>query len=148
MNSQAVVIRARTRCCCGIHLAGPNLTPETFKEGLFRFPPERAAASRPRTCRGANGCGTEPDYNASDDATAIWWDPNADRRETRPAAEGTGMLRYVEGGKRYLPGDWPDEPIPFFEEEGSVTIYDARTRTPRRTTRRGPARRLQEADRT
>ena len=36
------------------------------------------------------------------------------------------MLRYVDGGKRFLPGDWPTEPLPFFEEEGSVTIYTER----------------------
>jgi hypothetical protein len=33
------------------------------------------------------------------------------------------MLRYVDGGKRFLPGDWPTEALPFFQEEGSVTIY-------------------------
>ena len=38
--------------------------------------------------------------------------------------EGPGMLRYVEGGKRYTPGDWPTDPLPIFEEEGSVTVYD------------------------
>ena len=34
------------------------------------------------------------------------------------------MLRYVDGGKRFLPGDWPTEPLPFFKQEGSVTVYD------------------------
>ena len=50
------------------------------------------------------------------------------------------MLRYVDGGKRYLPGEWPTEPMPFFEEEGSVTVYDERARRRCRTTRRGRAR--------
>ena len=38
------------------------------------------------------------------------------------------MIRFVDGGKRYLPGDWPTDPIPFFEEEGSVTVYDREPR--------------------
>ena len=38
------------------------------------------------------------------------------------------MLRYVDGGKRFLPGDWPTEPLPFFERGGSVTVYDRAAR--------------------
>ena len=34
------------------------------------------------------------------------------------------MYRYVDGGKRYLPGDWPDSPPAMFEREGSVTQLD------------------------
>jgi hypothetical protein len=34
-----------------------------------------------------------------------------------------GMMRYVDGGKRYLPGEWPTDPMPWFEEEGTVTVY-------------------------
>ena len=62
-----------------------------------------------------------------DDATAVWWDPDATGKD-EAGNEGTGMLRYVDGGRRYLPGEWPTDPIPFFEEEGSVTIYDGSAR--------------------
>ena len=34
------------------------------------------------------------------------------------------MLADVDGGKRYLPGDWPTDPIPFFDKDGAVTVYD------------------------
>ena len=34
------------------------------------------------------------------------------------------MLRYVDGGTRYLPGEWPTDPIPLFDKAGSVTLYD------------------------
>jgi hypothetical protein len=63
------------------------------------------------------------DYNDQDDATAVWWDPDATGKDEAGNA-GTGMLRYVEGGKRYLPGEWPTDPMPFFVKEGSVTVYD------------------------
>ena len=34
------------------------------------------------------------------------------------------MWRYVDGGKRYLPGEWTDE-VRLFDPEGSETILDA-----------------------
>ena len=67
----------------------------------------RNRRSASRTSRGvttATGQGT--DYNGIDDATLIWWDPTA----TGPdeiRKDGTGMWQYVDGGKRYLPGEWP-----------------------------------------
>ena len=66
--------------------------------------------------------GSAPTTTATDDATAWWWDPEA-TGEDETGNEGTGMIRYVDGGTRYLPGDWPDE-LPCFEEEGSVAVYD------------------------
>ncbi len=52
----------------------------------------------------------------------MWWDPTA----TGPdeiRKDGTGMWQYVDGGKRYLPGDWPTEDK-LFDPEGAVTIYE------------------------
>ena len=34
------------------------------------------------------------------------------------------MWRFVDGGKRYLPGEWPDGETKAFDEEGTVTILD------------------------
>ena len=56
--------------------------------------------------------------------TEIWWDPNA----TGPdeiQREGKGLYRYVDGGKRYLPGEWPDTPSTALDPEGTVTIFTA-----------------------
>ena len=55
--------------------------------------------------------GPETDYNTSDDATAIWWDPDA-TGEDEAGNEGTGQLVYVDGGHRYLPGEWPTDADP------------------------------------
>jgi hypothetical protein len=33
------------------------------------------------------------------------------------------MYRYVDGGKRYLPGEWTDE-LKVFDEAGTSTVYD------------------------
>ena len=124
VNSQAVLYPAPAAFMLGIHLAGPNLTPETFQEGMFRFPPQESGLTYAYTSWG-DKLWDKTDYNSSDDATAIWWDPTATGKD-EAGNEGTGMLRYVDGGKRFLPGDWPTEPLPFFEEEGSVTIYTER----------------------
>jgi hypothetical protein len=122
VNSQAVLYPAPYRLLLGIQLAGPNLTPETFQEGMFRFSPEKSEFTHAYTSWGKK-LWPKTDYSESDDATAIWWDPTATGKDEAGNA-GTGMLRYVDGGKRFLPGDWPTEPLPFFQQEGSVTVYD------------------------
>jgi hypothetical protein len=125
VNSQAVLYPGPARLMLGIHLAGPHLTPETFKEGMFRFPPISGYVTATHTSWGTRLWPKDlsPDYNDSDDAAAIWWDPNATGKD-EAGNDGKGMLVDVDGGKRYLPGDWPKTPIPFFEKAGSVTIYD------------------------
>jgi hypothetical protein len=54
------------------------------------------------------------------------------------------MYRYVDGGKRYLPGELAEAPDPdFFDEDGTILTYDERPAVdqqaayPRRTSRTG-----------
>lgn len=104
------------------HLTGPELTPGNFQRGLFRFPINEPDQTYVRVSWGEDLWG-RPDYNSGDDVGAFWWDPEA-TGEDETGNEGTGMIRYMNGGTRYLPGEWPEEPLPFFEEEGSVTVDD------------------------
>jgi hypothetical protein len=53
----------------------------------------------------------------------MWWDPNAEGAD-ETGAVGKGMYRLVDGGRRYLAGRWPTEPIRLFDPAGTVTIYD------------------------
>jgi hypothetical protein len=123
-NSQAVIFPGPHRLLLGIHLAGPNLTPRTFEQGLFRFPPGEQGLTYAHDSWGTKTWGRS-DHNSADDVTAVWWDPDAEGvSETGQTAKG--MLTYVAGGKRYLPGQWPTEPLPFFEREGAVAIYEDR----------------------
>lgn len=65
----------------------------------------------------------EADYNGTDDVTEIWWDAEA----TGPdeiRREGTGMYRYVDGGRRYLPGQWTEDESKVFDPEGAPGILD------------------------
>lgn len=128
VNSQAVLAPSPARLALGIHLAGPNLTPESFERGLFRAPRGDSGLTYTRDSWG-DGVWPDTDRNSSDDATAIWWDPDATGK-SESGKEGTGMLVYVDGGRRYLPGEWPTDPIPWFDDEGAVGIYTERPDAP------------------
>jgi hypothetical protein len=125
VNSQAVLYGGPARLITGIHLAGPDLTPQTFAQGMFRFPPVSGYLTAAHVSWG-NKLWTgsmKPDYNDADDATTWWWDPTA-KGQDEAGNEGTGMLMDVAGGKRYLPGDFPTSPIPYFQKQGAVAVYD------------------------
>ena len=69
-----------------------------------------------------------PDYSGTDDLAEIWWDSEATGKD-EVDKDGKGMYRYVDGGKRYLPGQWPEGEPKLFDPAGAVTIYDARPLT-------------------
>jgi len=106
----------------GVHMAGPNLTPETFRDGLFNYPPTGGTPTSPRISYGEQGIFAQPDYAPIDDMGVIWWDADATGKDEQ-GKEGTGMMRYADGGKRYLPGEMPNLPANVFQEEGSVLGY-------------------------
>jgi hypothetical protein len=109
----------------GIHLAGPELTPETFRDGLFRYPPSGGGPTEVQISRGDHGIWPETDWGGTDDATIIWFDP-APEGEDEVGNEGVGLYRYANGGRRYTLGGFPDslEEAGLFDVESSVTIFD------------------------
>lgn len=121
-NTVGVILPGPAQLMLGIHLAGADLTPASFEQGLFRYPPTKGGKTFSYVSWGDALWG-RPDHNSSDDAGAIWWDATA-TGEDETGNPGTGMLRYVDGGTRYLPGEWPTDPIPLFQDAGSVTVYD------------------------
>jgi hypothetical protein len=105
-----------------LQAAGPDLSPDTFRDGLFTIAPRANPITDVTISYGNHGLWPYTDYNGIDDATEVWWDPNA----TGPdeiRKQGTGMYRYVDGGRRYLPGQWPTGDTRAFDVAGSVTIY-------------------------
>jgi len=108
----------------GIHLAGPELTPETFRDGLYRYPISGGGPTEAQTSRGDHGVWPDHDWGGIDDMTLIWWDPTA-TGEDETGNEGTGMYRYANGGERYTIGNMPTfEETGLFDVESSVTVYD------------------------
>ena len=106
----------------GLQSAGPNLTHESLADAFRSFETE-PAISQPWLTWGDHGIWDQPDYNGIDDATLFWWDAEATGPDEN-RKEGTGMLFYVDGGKRYLPGDWPTEDK-LFVKDGAVAVYDS-----------------------
>ena len=100
---------------------GPNLTHETWRDALFAGTGTRQAISQPFLSWGEKGIWDYPDYHGVDDATVFWWDPQATGPDEL-RKEGQGMWQYVDGGTRYLPGEWPSEPK-LFDPDGAVAFY-------------------------
>ncbi|MGH8992582.1 MAG: hypothetical protein ACRDZ7_13830, partial [Acidimicrobiia bacterium] len=108
----------------GMHLGGPVLTPESIRDGLFRFPPTgRGSLTNVHISFGRHGIWSFDDYLANDDATEVWWDTTA-AGEDEVGNSGVGLYRYVDGGRRYLPGQHPGTDPFVFARDRTVTIYD------------------------
>lgn len=106
-----------------LQAAGPNLTPDTFRRGLFSLAPSATAKTAQTISFGQHGFFKGDDYNGIDDFTEVWWDPSATGLD-EIRKQGTGMWQYVDGGTRYLPGQWPSD-LKVFDPRGAVTVYDA-----------------------
>lgn len=106
----------------GIHLAGPDLTPGSFRDGLFRFPSSRTEASQIHLSWGHHDIWSTTDYFGADDAALIWWNPAA-KGIDELGNPGAGMWEFSDGGRRYLPKDWPDGPPNVFQPATSVTEF-------------------------
>jgi hypothetical protein len=105
---------------------GPNLTRQSFADALFRLEPtpDRLTAVSASWGQHDRWPGIEgDDWEGVDNIARIWWDPEAQGPDEL-RKEGAGLWRFVEGGKRYLAGEWPEEDFPAFEEEGTSTIYE------------------------
>jgi hypothetical protein len=106
----------------GLQGTGPDLTPANFLAALFAAPRPAEALTQPMITYGNHGIWPQTDYLGSDDATEIWWNPNAVGPDELNHP-GKGLYEYVQGGKRYLPGQWPDVAPDVFTTNGAVTIY-------------------------
>lgn len=101
--------------------AGPNLTHTTLAGAIRSFNTVQAI-SQPWLTWGDHGIWDQPDYAGIDDATVFWWDATATGPDEN-RNQGTGLLFFVDGGKRYLPGAWPTEEK-LFVRDGAVAVYD------------------------
>jgi len=90
----------------GLQMAGPNLTPETFQQGLWkaRFP----NPDNPKVMAGKVGF-EDRDHTFVNDAAIIWWNP-AGKDEWYGAS---GNYCYVRNGQRNALGRYPAEDEPF-----------------------------------
>lgn len=136
-NTHALIYAPLQLLFLGIHMAGPDLRPESFARGLFAYPESGGGITTPHVSFGDHGYFTldsgeggectgvepRPDYLATDDVTEIWWDPEAVGPDEQGNV-GEGMWRFANGGRRYLPGEMPSEDLDAFVVEGSITMVD------------------------
>jgi hypothetical protein len=109
----------------GLQSAGPKLTPENYRAGMYAIapPPDANASVATFTTYGDHGFWNGNDPNGLDNAGLLWWNPNA-RGEDETGIVGNGMYELVDGGKRYPAGKWPSTPAKLFDPAGAVTIYN------------------------
>ena len=105
----------------GIQDAGPNLTHQTLGDSFKSFETKKAI-TQPYLTWGDRGIWDEMDYSGIDDVTMFWWDPTATGMDELKK-EGTGMMQFVDGGKRYLLGEMPTEDK-MFVVDGAIAMYD------------------------
>ena len=115
----------------GIHTAGPNLTPQTFKQGLFSIPATGGAASGypvgfmmgyGRTA----GLPYDEYMQLGLDFAPVWYDKDSTSQSQVTGTVDKGTTWYVDGAKRYRGGEWPTKRFAFFDKASSVSHFDTR----------------------
>jgi hypothetical protein len=84
----------------GIHMAGPNLTPDTFQAGMYDYPPRGGPVGLWDFGPG--------DHTGADDVREIYWDPNAVSGYNGQPGAYIG----INGSQRYLRDQLPGGPFP------------------------------------
>ncbi|HEX4906504.1 MAG TPA: hypothetical protein VFU93_13690 [Acidimicrobiales bacterium] len=108
-----------------IHLAGPNLNPRTFRDGLFSMPVGGAGLfTQVQRSFGRAGGWPFDDWTGFDPVTEVWWDPSANGNDEVGNA-GAGMFQFVDGGRRYAPGQWTNDEPAVFDPSRSITHYES-----------------------
>jgi hypothetical protein len=101
---------------------GPDLTAQNYQKAAFAGAPTTHAITQPSLSWGNHGIWTGTDYGGVDDATEVWWNPSISGPDELGRI-GSGLYEYVQGGKRYLPGQWPTVSTQAFQKAGAVAIY-------------------------
>jgi len=126
VNAQAIPYTNVLYFFIGASLAGPDLTPQNFERGMFRYDSPDSTALRPHVSWGDTKLwGSTPDHHSSDDGAIIWWDPKA-KGQDEVGKDGDGEYRYVDMGKRFLPGAFPTDPVKFFDPANTITVLKTR----------------------
>jgi hypothetical protein len=105
-----------------VQLAGPDLTASNFTTGLFRAPPAGGGPTSPLSAYGYRGAAPLPSYSSPADYTFLWYDAAA-KGPDEEGQNGTGLMRYVNGGVRYKADVVPVGPVPMFSPLGAVSTY-------------------------
>ena len=101
---------------------GTDLSPQTFEKTVFAAKIIPGTVLSPQLSWGERGIWPAVDYAGVDDQTEVWWNAAA-LGQDESGRDGTGMWAYVDGGTRYLPGEWPTSTKKLFDPKSAVTMY-------------------------
>jgi len=122
-NTYNVIVPTVSVLARGLTMAGQKLTPKTFQDGLFRYPPSGGDPINPKQSWGKHGLWPFVDYWGSDDGGILWWDPNA-TGEDEVGKVGQGIYQYGNSAKRYTLGHFPAAGQGgLFDTATSVTVF-------------------------
>lgn len=100
----------------GVHMAGPNLTPDGFARGMYRYPRTGGTPALPLVYFTPQN----PAFGGKD-YSEVWWD--ADRTGPDEAdINGVGLLMRIDGAQRYSYGRWPATEPKAFVREGAIHV--------------------------
>jgi hypothetical protein len=126
VNAQAIPYTNVLYFFIGAQLAGPDLTPQNYQRGMFRYVAPDSTALRPHVSWGDTKLwGSTPDHHSTDDGAIIWWDSKA-KGQDEVGKDGEGEYRYFDMGQRYLPGAFPTDPVKFFDNTNTITVFEHR----------------------
>lgn len=109
VQNRAEIYRPLLLLASGIQMAGPNLTVQTFRDGL-----RKAAFPNPATESVAGAVDMPADgWSLTSDA-AEWWYSTTAVGPHSDSSSNRGTICYVAGGERRRIGGWPSGPDPFF----------------------------------
>ena len=101
----------------GIHMAGPNLSNETFVRGMLAYPPSGGQPRAPLVFY------TRELPTEIKDFTEVFYDQNAQGNDER-GNSGRGMVMKAQGGKRFKLGEFDQAPPRAFQPEGAIAVSD------------------------
>ncbi len=122
-QTAVVILPSIQQLFAGLELAGPRLNASSYAAGLFRYPPTGGGPTTPETSYGYQGAPPLPAYTTPSDYTFVWYDATA-KGPDEEGVDGTGLMRYVAGGRRYPASGGPTAEVPMFQSAGAVTMFD------------------------
>jgi hypothetical protein len=106
----------------GIMVAGPKLTAATYDAALNAFPPAGGAYNNMVASLEVNLA--QPRGLAPRWATGLgFWSPTTQGPSQIINIPGTGKYLYLDGAKRYLPGNFPKGDPGFFTTTGAIATF-------------------------
>ena len=100
---------------------GPELTHEAFREVIFNAAIVEGNVLNPQISWGSAGSARRRLRRGGRPDRGLLGPRRRGGRRDRP--RGERLWTYVDGGRRYLPGGWPDTPPRVFDPDGAVTVY-------------------------